>query len=194
MNCTDQQLEEIQKNSFKNFHCKGLHYLCLRRNPLSTKKVYFFEGDAAKAPEVVNPHSHRYSFATKVLCGQLQDTRYHSYENVGEEYNVFAYMTPLNGGSGFSWRGETKLRKYQEVILNKGFVPYQTHWTNIHTIKIVAPETVIAIEQFADEVPIDEPTFTYCKEKEPPLLDGLYEKFTVDEVKLRLMWLEGLTT
>lgn len=62
-------MEEVIANSFKDFHSKGLDYICLRRSPVLTTKLYFFDGDVSKLPEVVNPHDHRYDFSTVCLSG-----------------------------------------------------------------------------------------------------------------------------
>lgn len=57
------------QNSYRDFHAKGLDYVCLKRTPDHTVKVYFLDGDVSKVPEVVNPHDHRYAFETTVLSG-----------------------------------------------------------------------------------------------------------------------------
>ena len=57
-------MEEVLANSFRDFHAKGLDYVCLKRRPSETVKLYFFDGDVSKLPEVVNPHDHRYDFST----------------------------------------------------------------------------------------------------------------------------------
>lgn len=52
-------LQQALKNSYRNYHAKGVDYLCVGRTPQLTQKIYFidgFEGD------VVVPHDHRYEF------------------------------------------------------------------------------------------------------------------------------------
>lgn len=182
----DQRLMEIQENSFKNFHCKGLHYLCIERDPQVTKKVYFFEGDVAALPEVVSPHNHRYNFNTVVRSGKMIDRRYAVGGDSAESFDLFNWRTPLNGGKGFEWESEIMLSVSETATLFPGSGTYPTEFSDIHTIQIIAPETVIEITQFHDEMPITHPSQTFIKGKQPPALNGLYEKFTMDEVIARL--------
>ena len=49
-------IDNVIENSFKNFHAKGLDYICLSRTPQLTLKLYILDGDASESPEVVNPH------------------------------------------------------------------------------------------------------------------------------------------
>lgn len=183
---SDEALHEIMQNSFHNFHVKGFDYICLERTPQITKKVYFFEGNVAHLPEVVNPHNHRYNFSTKVLSGKLLDTRYMQNGFSQDVYQVFKWKTPLNGGDGFAWSEEMGLTKKQEVFLEPGLVPYRTGWEQVHTIKIIEPQTVLMLHQYCDVIPLDEPTFTFMKERQPPCLDGLYDRFTMDGLIARL--------
>ena len=57
----------------------------------------------------------------------------------------------------------------------------------LHTIRIVENETVLALRQFEDVVPHGQPTQTFTRGAAPSL-DGLYSKFTADQAldKLRL--------
>lgn len=60
----------------------------------------------------------------------------------------------------------------------------------IHTINILQPETCLMLHQFRDMVPASIPTETFMRTEDPPNLnDGLYEKFTADEVIKKLKWL-----
>ena len=103
--------EVVLPNSYRNFHVQGFDYLCLRRKDNYTLKVYTFDGDVTQAPEVVNPHDHRYAFRTTVLNGALLDYRY-TLDPRGKVFNAFDYRTPLNGGDGFTFRGEERLLRH----------------------------------------------------------------------------------
>ena len=190
-------LEEIAKNSYKNFHAKGLHYICLSRNPNATVKAYFFEGDVSKSPEVVVPHDHRYDFITEVLAGELTDKHYKEVpqKNLGlglRAVQRWDYHTPLNGGKGFQWASESFLWWFGERVLTKGQSLYSPA-KKIHTIK-VKPDTVLLLTQLRDIVPVDEPTraFSFGGKEAKPNTKGLYEKFTEDEIKDYLKKLEKL--
>lgn len=65
-------MDYVIANSFKDYHVKGFDYICLQRSPRETVKLYFFDGDVSKMPEVVNPHDHRYDFDTVCLSGAVE--------------------------------------------------------------------------------------------------------------------------
>ncbi len=187
-------LVEICNNSYKNFHAKGVDYICLKRTPTLTTKVYLFNGDVSTFPEVVNPHNHRYPFQTRVLHGKIYNKNY--VRSDGFQPNdcllqEFEWRTPLNGGKGFSWKQESFLKEEnQELILNGA--NYFLSPEKIHTIQILENETALLLHQYEDVIAIDAPTFTFTTKKEPPSLDGLYEKFSMDELKNRLKIVEKL--
>lgn len=185
---TDEQIQHIIDNSFKNFHTRGLDYLCLSRKAALTRKVYFFDGDASKLPEVVNPHDHRYDFNTRVVTGVMSNSHYLRHD-AGEIYNEFEWRTPLNGGDGFAWKQETRLLERQRVAYMPGDF-YFMKAEEFHTIRIHSDQAIIMLEQFADVVPVGVPTITFMKGRRAPSLDGLYERFTADEVIARLNTLQ----
>ncbi|RWI35533.1 hypothetical protein [Mesorhizobium sp.] len=178
-------LEEMQAHSFKNFHVRGFDYLCLKRTPEHTRKVYFFDGNVSQLPEVVSPHDHRYNFTTTVLTGVMSNSIYVVDEEYGQVYQEFAWDTPLNGGAGFTWRKETKLLETTRFAYRPGLW-YRMGHDELHTIRMHAEGTVIVLDQYADCVPIGQPTRTFMQERQSPNLDGLYEKFTADELAARL--------
>ncbi len=190
----DATMQEIIANSFLDFHAKGVSYLCLRRTPERTSKIYFFEGDVSKLPEVAAPHDHRYRFRTHCLTGAVENRLYMPRaldSNCGRIYQKFEWRTPLNGGDGFSWVGEECLEVTDAQVSRCGQSYLMSH-DAIHTIQLREPGTVLALEQFADIVPLHSPTTTWMIDREPPSLSGLYRKPTADDV-LRLMGiLDGL--
>ena len=188
-------MEDIVENSYKNFHAKGLDYVCIRRTPEQTLKYYFFEGDFTKLPEVVNPHDHRYAFMTTTVAGQVEnicylpsDDGYHVCERP-KTYQKFEWMTPLNGGSGFTWAGEQELFECDRTVYPVGR-SYYMRAPEIHTIKFRQHNSIIALSQYRDTVPLDQPTITYAESE--PSLTGLYEKFTPDEITKKVRVLESL--
>lgn len=179
-------IEEILENSYKNFHAKGLHYICLQRSPLVTVKAYFFEGDVVNAAEVVVPHNHRYDFVTEVLAGELLDKEYREVvKNPGLATRLvqrWDYMTPLNGGKGFKWASEAHLWWFKEHVRSKGETLFSTH-DKIHTIS-VKPDTVLLLTQLHDKLALDKPTqaYSFGSKEQKPSTSGLYDKFKADEV------------
>ena len=190
---SEMQIDTMVQNSFKNFHTKGFDYLCLHRTPYMTEKIYFFEGDVAQMPEVVNPHDHRYNFETQVLTGIMSDSSYrvltepYSGELRGTEVVPFyehEWRTPLNGGSGAEYLRDVYLHEFKRVMLRKR-EKLGTKYSNIHTIRMHTDTCVIRLVQYSDVVPVDKPSRLFMAEKQAPNLDGLYERMTVDHCLMR---------
>lgn len=59
-------LDTVAGNSFRNFHAKGLDYLCIFRSEELTIKAYFYDIADDSSPEIICPHDHRYPFATEI--------------------------------------------------------------------------------------------------------------------------------
>lgn len=188
MKPTEEQIAMVIANSYKNFHTKGLDYICLMRSSKLTRKVYFFDGDVSKLPEVVNPHDHRYDFNTVVLAGEMSNSLYTpSSITTDPMYNMFEWRTPLNGGAGFTFKREMRLRETtRHMYSSVGRQEYYMLADEFHTIRMHSDQALLLLDQYEDVVPIDAPTTTFMKEKQAPSLDGLYERFTEDEILKRL--------
>ncbi|WP_274869657.1 hypothetical protein [Phaeobacter gallaeciensis] len=184
-------LEQAVANSYRNFHAKGLDYICLSRTEKMTQKLYILDGDASKVPEVVNPHDHRYPFHTMVLHGKMADHRWLRGQPGMEDlddarvYKAFDYMTPLNGGDGFTYRGEEVLVRTLESVMEPGD-SLTTQAQHVHTIQMLADQTVLLLNQFADIYPADKPTSTWSQDTPSISDDGLYERFTEGQIVDRL--------
>jgi hypothetical protein len=187
------QLESVHKHSYRNFHKEGFDYVCLQRTEAFTLKAYFFD---QRHEDIVMPHDHRYDFTSTVLRGILINRRYGEWSkgSVGglkNPVNKFEYLTPLNGGSGFSFLEEVDLHHIEDNIHRTGSTCH-SHSTDVHTIS-VTKGTVLLLTQFADKIPLNKPTYAYrFDSKEPPSLKGLYEKFTEAQLVNRLVELEKL--
>lgn len=182
----ESNVEELCAASFKDFHAKGFDYLCLKRTPEHTIKLYLFDGDVSNLSEVVNPHDHRYAFRTTVLTGSLIDYRFVPGGPGDEVYQAFDYRTPLNGGDGFTFRGEETLARSEHKIMFRGD-QLMTAPDDLHTIQVHAPQTMILLEQYSDVVPLDQPTSTWVRKGYPaPDTRGLYNKFTTGQFMDRL--------
>lgn len=185
-------VETMLLNSYRDFHVKGFDYICLTRSPKYTRKVYFFDGDVSKLPEVVNPHDHRYCFHTFVLSGAVENRTYAAIPSAFAKrhgapvYNVFDYMTPLNGGDGFTFIGEAALHPLTKNVYGPAHVGYYSTAQDIHTIQIRENNTVLVLDQYEDVVALDKPTLMFTQGNEPPSLSGLYRKWKADDLIARL--------
>lgn len=188
----DLNILDMMQHSIKDYHVKGFDYLCLKRTPEHTVKVYFFDGNVSQLPEVVNPHDHRYHFKTTVLTGVMSNSHYVRDEKYGDVFNEFEWNTPLNGGDGFKFKQETRLREFKRYMYTPG-EEYIMKPEEYHTIRMHREGTIIMLEQFADVVPIGKPTTTFMPDKQAPNMDGLYSKFTPDEIVARVSQLRSLT-
>lgn len=186
----DFNMDEVLENSYRDFHAKGLDYICLRRTPVETLKLYFLDGDVSKLPEVVNPHDHRYPFRTWIVAGKSQNIWYD--EGAGKTFNRFRWRTPLLGGNGFEWDSEISLRERGRLTYAAGEQYFMQH-DEIHTIRMLENETVLFLIQFEDTVPEDVPTKTFCASDKAPSISGLYSRFTADQIVTRLRRLEDRT-
>ena len=184
-------LDHVVANSFRDFHIKGFDYICVRRSPEETIKLYFFDGDVTRMPEVVNPHDHRYDFDTWVVTGASENIWFEKSEVRGDVFNRFAYRTPLNDGTGFAFDGEERLMETRRLRRASG-EHYFMRADELHTIRIVENETVLMLRQGVDVVPLDAATQTFTR-GDAPALSGLYSRFTHDQVIARLKRLRERT-
>lgn len=175
--------EAMLEYSFRDFHIKGFDYVCLWRSPQLTTKAYFFDGIEKDLPEMVCPHDHRYCSSTEVIAGSVGNYEYKVTDGTGDVMQRFAYRTPLNGGDGFTWEREEKLRLWRMSVYQKGDDPYVMQHDAIHTIRVVE-NTILLLKQFSD-VPVEHTT-TWTRSKEPINLSGLYNRFTADQLMRRI--------
>lgn len=201
-------IDFLLTQSYKDFHAKGMDYVCLHRSDELTLKAYFFaEGmDSQKVGEVVNPHDHRYDFVTQCYSGVIENQWYRTppcwdggmsstpesdKHECGKVYNAHLWYTPLNGGKGFQKDGGWILQRHKVAQYSPGRSYYMSA-QEFHTIRVVKPETCIVLAQYEDIVPLDRPTTTFTKSPEPPSLQGLYREFTADELVSRIGLLRQL--
>jgi hypothetical protein len=181
---TEATMDEVIAASFMDFHVKGFSYLCLKRSEEHTVKIYMFDGDVSKLPEVVAPHDHRYAFDTHVLAGAVENRWYlrNMPPRPGDRvFQRFDYLTPLNGGDGFTWREEERIQLFRGEVYETGQRYFMVP-AAIHTIALRAPNTLLKLDQWHDQVAVGVPTSTWTLNREPPSLSGLYRKPTPDEV------------
>lgn len=150
---THDNMEDMLKNSYKNFHARGLSYLCLHRSQMITTKAYFYDGTPealAGMPDLICPHDHRYDFRTTVLAGECVHKRYTVYRN-GEwqqSHMEYEWKSPLLGGNGHTRLGLVSVKQHEEKTFRPG-QSYDCRAEEIHTIA-VTPGTILLLAQFAD--------------------------------------------
>lgn len=187
-------MSAILEASFRNFHAKGLDYLCLKRTPDHTVKVYFFDGEAdlSALPEIVMPHDHRYDFRTICIAGEVVNREHATCarHEGAERYEEFAWDTPLLGGAGFTHLGEAWLTRPVVSAYRRG-----DQWVSaartIHTLQIARAGTIIRLDQYRDLIPAGVPTSTFRRADErgdirAPELAGLYEPMSADYAAKRM--------
>ena len=171
-------MDTALNNSYKNYHTKGLHYLCLKRSEKLTEKLYFISQEAA-CRHLVVLHDHRYDFYSRVLVGRCMNILFEEGSD-GIKYNEFVYDTPLNKGAGFLRKGETSLA----VESMDDYQPGE-YWTQlaeeIHTIQCDR-NTILYQRQYEDR--IVGPTRAFSEKNELPSLAGLYQPMTEDDIYL----------
>lgn len=183
-------VEAIIKNSYKNFHTRGLDYICLRRSAHQTVKAYMFDGDENDLSEVVNPHDHRYNFDSYVLAGEVRESKYIEAVD-GSPVRKREWLTPLNGGQGFGDDTEAFLKKTSSSIYNQG-ARYSSRANEVHTLHILSGQSLVIITQHEDVLPIGVPTSTYFQGDDKPSLNGLYEQFNADDILKRTALIQSL--
>lgn len=175
--------DEAVKHSYKDYHTKGLNYLCLHRNLALTIKLYYFrEGEYKNNADnmLVNPHNHAYNFSTYCLFGTACNYNFEKIE--GKGWHELEYATPLNpNGKETKMVGECDLRmvKRDKLWQNDN---YTLHHDKIHSISVSAQQnTCLLLFQHAD-VP-KWTTSLFMRKPEPPDLRGLYNRFTASELR-----------
>lgn len=177
------QLSEAVAHSYRDFHRKGVHYICLARSPKLTMKLYLFDDCVAEAMQVTLPHDSRYHFDVLVLGGMLRMHWYHEsgYRTVAhgyDDYVRFRWDTVLKGGKGFILDGDAQLAEICDDTYEPGaFCPVRP--ADIHAMQ-VGPGAAILIAQHPTAIKIA--TRIFGHDHEPPSLEGLYGRYQPAEI------------
>lgn len=181
--------EQVVRNSFRDYHAKGLDYVCLHRSDGLTIKAYFL--NVPVGVNVVNPHDHAYNFHTFVLKGKLKNLIYT--HNSGPIVNQWKYLPPTPWvDHKFKFEKPVKLGVAQDHEYCVGTGYYMTR-EEIHTIQALAPDTVMLLFQY--KTPDEKKrggTYLYTKEDSPPSVYGLYNRFSEQEIETRVKQLRDL--
>jgi len=166
--------EKAAENSYTNFHVQGLSYLSLLRTERLTVKLYTFSYVPHNAQGfMVHPHTHGYNFTHRTMIGRI--TNYKFAIGDGDNYNMYSFMTPLNGGAGL-----TKLLPCELIEVEKNFVrPRQSYYLNheeIHTISTADDYAAALLIQFHDVAP-GGPTVMFAPvDEDPNCSNNLYHR------------------
>lgn len=145
-NITENDAKLLAEHSIENHHADGLFYLCLKRSPEETFKLYYVpEVVNPNSGYLVNPHNHRYNFDSVVLSGFLTHFRFTT-----RHLNV-------SNASKYSWNWETKELDFVDTMLllpiaieqHKKGSRYYVNTSEVHTLKINEP-TLIGLIQETD--------------------------------------------
>lgn len=141
-------IEHAQEFSYKGLHVEAIDYVCLFRSEHLTVKAYFF--DHGSNGEMIVPHTHRYSFDTRIVTGQLTENRY-AVINWGE-YNTgkWVWRTPIDGGTGMSPAGLDSIRCFSRKTYEAGGNYHNRAHIDIHALSDVQPGTIAILTQFQD--------------------------------------------
>lgn len=147
-------VEEAAQHSCANHHVNGMNYLCLSRTKDFTIKLYMMEQPInPNSGYLVNPHSHRYDFASVLLRGNLEHIRFYNRQydwnrnDKCSKYIVHAYSMETGELSAL---GEELLVARPEII--KEGQSYWVDHTETHTLKTVPDRgpLVLGLMQFKD--------------------------------------------
>lgn len=203
-------LDDVRpEHSFLNYHARGMHYLCLRRDLALTVKLYIIsDGELSLRGEtfepqdpgtgfLVNPHTHRYSFTQMVLCGSMHNVVLEKlqpeFTTIGRLWNKWKYVSPLapDAKSELTPVGSERLRPHYHWMLAGD--AYHMAPGTIHTLKVNLDNgpLVLLSYQHAD-LPLPS-TDLYVRGPTADLnLDGMYLKPTQDEVDRLIQYLRRI--
>ena len=167
--------KEAAANSYSNFHAQGVSYLNLLRTDRLTVKLYTFD-DVEHNDQgfLVHPHTHAYNFTHRTMAGVITNHNFALSDQ--DDWNLYAYQTPLNGSPG----GLTKLLRcglteVESETLEAGQSYYLGH-QDIHTLSIQSPYAAALLLQFHD-IAAGQPTAMFVPRDVPADCEtGLYHR------------------
>jgi hypothetical protein len=170
--------EEVQQDSFLNYHAIGFNYLCLLRSPRLTVKMYFATKDlrpCGNEDYVVNPHDHSYNFHTLCLTGSVDNINFHVTDTPAGYYHAFRFDSDQKR---FAREGRATLHGHRDTY--KAGDSYYLEHDVVHTIS-AQPGTSLLLIQY--EKQLKGPTRFFSYEDNPPSLKNLYVRPSLTESK-----------
>lgn len=168
--------EKAAENSYTNFHVQGVSYLNLLRTERLTVKLYVFNNVQHNAQGfLVHPHTHAYNFTHRTMVGKITNHKFSI--NDGDDWNLYSFATPLNGGSGLTKIMPCGLTKLNTMLLPPGRSYYLDH-EEVHTLSVRTDYAAALLLQFHDVNP-GGPTVMFAPHDEvPDCSNGLYQRMT----------------
>jgi hypothetical protein len=173
----------VWMNSYKHYHVRGVNYINLLRSPNLTLKIYIFRPNKVALNDnklLVAPHTHLYNFDTTVLVGRMTNIFFKEseVENL-PKYQKIKYVAPKHMSS------EKKSHKightYLQVSQHKTYRPGESYYVDtsqIHSLYLdTAKYNAIFLQQYST---LDDYSYLYTQNEIK--YDGLYEKFSKDEI------------
>jgi hypothetical protein len=130
-------IDYMVENSIKDFHFKGLNYICFQFMPHLTIRLYVIEPSEPVDTKNVNIHNHLYDSQILVLTSSIKNNVYKKIK--GDEYNHY-YLTsalcPTNESKKIKLDtlGKCGLEKVKSIELFSGDTHFQDH-TEIHNVE-----------------------------------------------------------
>lgn len=181
---------DMLRNSYRDYHAKGLDYVCLHRSTGLTIKAYFL--NVPTGVNVVNPHDHAYNFHTFILKGRLKNLTFKTGSN-GEWWNEYRYQPPASniGRHQFILERSVHLDLIRDDEYPVG-TGYYMEKDEIHTIQSLTPDTVMLLYQY--QTPLAKKLYGTALYTQgfPPSVEGLYNEFTEDEIEQKIKVLRDL--
>lgn len=141
---------DLVKQSRVNHHVKGLDYICLKRTPELTVKIYIIDRpDNDQSGFLVHPHNHRYNFDSIILKGSLKHYRFKEDETPKAWTNCDKFKYQWENRKVYPMRKSNLMIDSVETCKEGSKYNVETH--EIHTLEILEP-TVIGIFQYMDRI------------------------------------------
>lgn len=178
-------IEYMVENSIKDFHFKGLNYICFQFMPHLTVRLYVIEPSAPVDTSNVNIHNHLYDSQILVLTSNIQNNVYKKVE--GDEYNQY-YLTsalcPTNESKKIKL---DRLEKCSlELVKSTTLLPGDTHFQDHTEIHNVFNDTSQLTAFMVFEFPtVKDNSILYSKKDYGKTIntDNCYNRFTADEIR-----------
>lgn len=129
---------QLLRDSIKDFHFRGLNYICFQFLPHLTIRLYIIEPSANLETRNVNIHNHLYDSILLSLYGEIWNTTYKV--NTGRnDYNIYQLTSALHPDNAEKRIRLKKVAQYGlDVVSEKRLRPggwhFQPH-TEIHSVE-----------------------------------------------------------
>lgn len=181
----EHNLDYMVKNSIKDFHFKGLNYICLQFMPHLTIRLYVIEPSEPLDTKNVNIHNHLYDSQLLVLKGSLVNNVYHKMTgNTYNHYYLTSALCPNNKTGNILLKkiGKCELYLEKSIKLNPG----DCHYQGAEEIHNVENDTTKLTAFMVFEFPtIKTNSILFSKKDYGTTIptDNVYNRFTAQEIR-----------